>query len=293
MLFTEYKIIEKLNYFFKTIIPYFLLCVFFVITLIAFYRISFGVDLVLHTINFYLSLILSSWPATILVLGIYTLTRHHDAIDYFIRNRMTEVGPGGVKGGLHIKEATKEELEQKTIFETVKDEQEENKVLKHSTSTDIQIEPVVARTPPNTDKEHVLERFTKTLRVEELVQQRLKEKYLDLYKPSVRISNGDKGIVVDGLIYSKKEKIQSAIEVKYVSSKNFDVIKYIVARKLRQLWSIGVRRLTLVLVSDSFTKDEALKIYNDNLHQAQVFFYNLDGENLTEIEIPDREKHIF
>ena len=293
MLFTKYKIIEKLSYFFKTILPYVLLCVFFVITLIAFYKINFGVDLILHTINSYLSLVLSSWPAAILVLGIYTLTRHHDAIDYFIRNRMTEVGPGGVKGEIKIKEATEEEIEEKTIFETVKDEQEEKKVLKHSTSTNIQIEPGTTRTPPNTNKEHVLERFAKTLRVEELVQQRLKEKYLDLYKPSVRISSGDKGTVVDGLVYSKKEKIHSAIVIKYVSSKNFDAIKFIVARKLRQLWSIGVKRLTLVLVSDSFTQEEALKIYNDNLHQAQVFFYNLDGENLTEIEIPDREKRIF
>lgn len=291
MYFAKFKIIEKVNYFLKTILPYVLIGVFLIITFIAFYKINFGINLILHVINLYLSLILSSWPAAILVLGIYTLTKHHDAIDYFIRNRMTEVGPGGVKGVLQVKEATKEEIKDKTILETVKDEEEENKVL--GQNINIQIEPGVTRTPPDAIKEYASERFAKTLRIEELVQQRLREKYQDRYKSSVRISNGDRSTVVDGLIYSKKEKIQSAIEIKYVSSKSFDAIKFIVARKLRQLWSIGVKRLILVLVSDSFTQEEALRIYNDNLHQAQIYFYNLNGENLVEIEVTNREKHIF
>lgn len=265
---------------------------FAVILIIALFREKFGVDSILYIINDYSKLVLTSWPSVVLILGIYTLTRHHEAIDYFIKNRMTEVGPGGLKGGLEIKEATEEEIKDKTILETVKDE-EETKILGQQTSENIQIEPGVARPLSPITKEFEAGRFVKVQRIETLVQHRLKEKYQDRYKASVRISNGERRTIVDGLIYSKKGNIQSAVEIKFITSKNFDVIKWIIARKLRQLLQIGIKRLVLVLVSDSFTQEDVVKIYNDNVHQAQIYFYNLEGWNLIEVEVPERDKHIF
>lgn len=44
----------------------------------------------------YLKLILTSWPAVILILAIFVLLRHKGAIDEFIKKRLKSAGPHGV-----------------------------------------------------------------------------------------------------------------------------------------------------------------------------------------------------
>ena len=274
-------------------LPKVLLALFIVIIFIALYKIKFGIDSILYFLDSYLKLILNSWPATILILGSLIIIKQHEAISYFIKNRMTEVGPGGVKGGMHVNPATEEEVKDKTILETIKDEEDVEKIEKQKTSLLVKIEDGVPKNVPKTDNEFTLSKFNKTIQIEEIVHQKLIEKYKDKYKSAIRVTNGDKKIIVDGLIYSKNNKIRSAVEIKYISSKSFEAIKFIIHRKVKQLWNVGIKQLNLVLVSDDFVQVDVLKMYYDNVHQAQIFFYTWDGEQLTEVEIPDRVEHIF
>lgn len=50
-------------------------------------------------VDSYLRLVLSSWPAVILILGLFLLIKFRAAIDYFIRNKLESIGPDGIKGG--------------------------------------------------------------------------------------------------------------------------------------------------------------------------------------------------
>ena len=198
---------------------------------------------------------------------------------------MTEVGPSGVKGSVQVKEATEEEIKDKTILETIKYEDAE-KTFK----SDLQIESGIAKSVTTNQQEN--ERFNKILKIEACVQEALKEQYGESYKSSVRVSNGDRQVILDGLIYSKKGKIKSAVEIKYISSKRFESIRFIIARKLRQLYTFGIKRLTIFLVSDSFTEEEILDVYNQNLHQAQIYFFTWDGVSTKELKIPNRKNPI-
>lgn len=46
----------------------------------------------------YLRLIIISWPAAIIILGLVLFIKFEDSIGYFIKYRMTEAGPSGVRG---------------------------------------------------------------------------------------------------------------------------------------------------------------------------------------------------
>lgn len=50
----------------------------------------------LNILDNYLRLIIVSWPIIILIIFIFLLIRHREAIDYFIRYRLKSVGPQGV-----------------------------------------------------------------------------------------------------------------------------------------------------------------------------------------------------
>lgn len=52
--------------------------------------------LVLGIVDDYLKLILTSWPAVILILSLFILLRHREAIDYFIKN-IKIVSPKGIE----------------------------------------------------------------------------------------------------------------------------------------------------------------------------------------------------
>lgn len=239
----------------------------------------------------YAKLILTSWSASILLISLVILTRHYESIDYFIRKRMTEVGPSGVKGSVSIDEATNSEMKQKTIKET----KEDDKVAMGISGKDreIKLQTGVTKDTPNTTKEEVLKRYKKISQIEEAVQTNLIDTYNDRYKPQVRISSGDKKVIVDGLLYSKKGKIKTAIEIRYISSKRYEVLRYIISRKLRQLSQFGIKRLTMILVGDNISKEEAQKIQDENLHQAKMYFYNWIDDNLSEVELSSRDTHIF
>ena len=49
-------------------------------------------------IDGYLRLILISWPAVVFILGMVLFLKFEDAVKYFIKYRMTDIGPGGIKG---------------------------------------------------------------------------------------------------------------------------------------------------------------------------------------------------
>ena len=258
-------------------------------TIIAFalYLNQFGLYTILGTFDEYLKIVLTSWPAAILIISVVVLVKHHAAIDYFIRNRMTEVGPGGLKGQIQVERATKEAVEDKIDQEEGYATRIQNEVL-----SQIKIEDGVAPRIPNTENEQVINRFNKVLGIESKIQTLLREKYGTLYRPEVRLSRGGKEIIVDGLIYSRKNKIHAAVEIKYFSSKSFDALKFIISRRRTKLVSLGIKRLYVILVSNDLSDEEALKIYSENLHQAQIFFYVLKNEELTEINIPNRKDEI-
>ena len=246
----------------------------------------------LLVINDYTKLVLVSWPASILIICLVLLQKHHEAIDHFIRNRMTEVGPGGVKGEpVKIKGATESEIKQQRIKET----KEDDKVIEGLVTKDkpLNVETGVHKVVPKSTKEEVIKRYQKIYRIEEVVQTNLIDRYADRYKSQVKITNHEKSVIVDGVVYLKNSKKPTAIEIKYISSKNYEAIRFIIARKKTKLAPLGVSQLILILVGDNITQEEAFKVQEENLHQAKIYFYNWDSGILKEVEIPYRDEHIF
>ena len=246
----------------------------------------------LLVINDYTKLVLVSWPASILIICLVLLQKHHEAIDHFIRNRMTEVGPGGVKGEpVKIKGATESEIKQQRIKET----KEDDKVIEGLVTKDkpLNVETGVHKVVPKSTKEEVIKRYQKIYRIEEVVQTNLIDRYADRYKSQVKITNHEKSVIVDGVVYLKNSKKPTAIEIKYISLKNYEAIRFIIARKKTKLAPLGVSQLILILVGDNITQEEAFKVQEENLHQAKIYFYNWDSGILKEVEIPYRDEHIF
>lgn len=247
---------------------------------------------ILLVINNYINLVVVSWPASILIITLVVLQKHHEAIDHFIKYRMTELGPGGVKGEqIKLKDATESEIKQERIKETKEDDRVINSLIVNSKSEVLENTP---RVPvPNTTNEGVAHRYLKISQIEEIVQTSLIDKYSERYKSQVKVTNQGKSLILDGILYPKVGKSPIAIEIKYMSSKRYEVIKFIIARKRTQLASLGISKLVLILVGDNITQEEALRVQEENLHQAKIFFYNWDGNSIKEVEISSRNKHIF
>lgn len=229
--------------------------------------INFSIISLLKIADVYFRLILSSWPAAVLILGLYVLTNHRDSLDHFIKNRMTKFGPGGIEGKVDIIDATEDELRRETIKEVTDEEKEERTKADDS----VIIESHIPKSIPNTDKEHVIERFNKKIIIEGLVQSKLKEKYGSLYRPGVRIIKANKELIADGLLYTPKGS-RSVIEIKYIPSKNFDSLPFIIHRKLSKLRYLGIKRMTVVVVAEGLTVEDALPSYKNNLHHSQIYF---------------------
>ncbi len=251
---------------------------FVIILLIALFRVSFGVYDILIILDVYLRLLLSSWPGSILFLGLFVLWRHHGAIDHFIRNRMTNIGPDGIKAGITTSSASDADLKSKTIQEVVEVEEQTP-----SKKTDYK---VLSET--NIDK------YDKISRIESILQASLVERYGERYKSQVKLSMEGKSIVVDGILYSKNGKKATAIEIKYVSSlTGYDTLRFIIARFKMKLAQFGIKRLYVIVVGDHLSEEIAIKIQEANLNLVRMFFYkNADG-TLTEIPLPSRQEKLF
>lgn len=250
----------------KKLVPYILFIIFTYVTILALFRASFGVASILTILDTYSKLILSSWPATIFILGIIVLWRHHDAIDHFIRERMTGIGVDGIKGDL-ISSASDTEIKTKTILDKNVDEKIESKTIINHTKIESKPTPEIINSKNQ-------ERYKKVLEVENLVHTSLIEKYGEQYKPQVKLSSPGKiDIILDGIILSHG-KISAAVEIKYVSSKNYDAIRFIIARMKTKLATRGITRLIMVIVGDGLTKEDAQKIKETNLNLTKrIFFY--------------------
>lgn len=265
------KFLKICNFVLKKLVPHTLFLIFTVVTIIALFRVYFGVGSILSILDFYLKLVLSSWPGTIFILGLIVLWRHHDAIDHFIKNRMTGIGVDGIKGDL-ISNASDTELKTKAILDKKADERIEKRTI---TNLDAKTEL--------TPKSEIIsgknqERYKKVLEVERVVQASLIEKYGEQYKPEVKLSlPGKMDIILDGVILSHG-KISAAVEIKYVTSKNYDAIRFIIARLKTKLATRGINRLVVVIVGDELTMEDAQKIKEANLNLTKrMYFYKRES----------------
>lgn len=241
----------------------------------------------LRALDKYAQVVLTSWPATILILGLLLFVRQHNAIDYFIRTRLTSIGPDGLHATPVTQPASDTEVKQKAIFED-KEEQKVTKNIQKKLTYTVATDSREAEVEGAEDD--VIARYTKAVAVEEMVQTRLIARYGDLYAPQVKITVGDKKpLILDGIIYSKTGIKSQAVEIKYVTRKSFDALRFILTRLKEKLILAGIRRLVVVVVSDGLTEADAVKLQEQNLNIARMYFFNLKGDKLERVSIPSRK----
>lgn len=128
--------------------------------------------------------------------------------------------------------------------------------------------------------ERVSERAEKIKMVEELVQPYLKQMFLDAYEPHMKITNGLKSLVVDGLV-RKNNKIKLIIEIRYLTAKSFPRLKYLIIGFREKLLKIGIkRRVLMIVISEEMTSQEAWSMYEENYTLANLLFFKLDQKKL-------------
>lgn len=243
----------------------------------------------LHLIDEYLKIVLSSWPACILIIACLLLLLQKDAIDEFIRKRLTSIGPNGVNAAIPTtSDASVNEITAKAIKDV-----KEIPVAEHNIPAEevqeIAIEENVKKAIPNSKNQAFVERFKKVRSIEELTQVYLMTKYGEAYKPNIKLTKDNKSIILDGLLTLKKGKLE-AIEIRYIGeNKHPEALKYIIIKLKNKLWGLGIKKLSLVVVANELNPDESFKIKEQLLGLADVEFYNLNGENLEEI-LPAEKK---
>jgi hypothetical protein len=243
----------------------------------------------------YIRLVLSSWPATTLILGLTLFIKQHEAIAHFIKNRMTGVGFDGVKGTV-LETATLLEIKAKTM-------DEEKEVLAHNLKREaekvngvsgIGTTPTVEDAPKDTSiptDEKAYKRLKKVTQIEEIIQTGLIQKYADRYRPQVKLSiEGKKSLIIDGLLYSKKGNKATAVEIKYLSPQGIDALRFIISRKIKKYSEFGIRKLVIILIMDEISESDAIKIQEQNIPYAQIYFYKRNDNELEEVKLPTRNQ---
>ncbi len=267
------------------------------LTIIAIFLYTCAIDIVgygmrtgeyLRVVDKYAQLLLTSWPATILTLGLLLFVRQHSAIDYFIRSRLTSIGPDGLHAAPITQPASDTEVKQKAILED-KEEQKVTKNIQKQLTYTVTADSRRAEVEGVEANDDAFARYKRAATVEEMVQTMLIARYGDRYAPKVKITVGDiKPLILDGIIYSKLGIKSQAVEIKYVSRKSFDALRFILTRLKEKLILAGIRRLTVVVVSDGLTEEDAIKIQEQNLNIARMYFFNLTGDKLESVPIPSR-----
>ncbi|MFA5946855.1 MAG: hypothetical protein WC813_02410 [Patescibacteria group bacterium] len=276
----------------KVALPYGLLLAFTISLIVALFKVQFGVETILFVIDEYLKIILTSWSASILFIALIILWRHHDAIDHFIKNRMTHVGSDGINAAVVESSATDAEAKKKTIQEMIETEPKTKKVeVSSKTSANALSNKQDAAT---LDQKNV-DRYEKASRIETILQTRLIERYGEKYKSQVKLTmEGKKDLILDGLLYSKKLGKPTAIEIRYFTSKNYEALRFILARFKEKLAIFGIKRLVVIVVGDRLEQEDAVKLQDQNLNLAKLFFYKRnDGGDLEEVLIPERLERLF
>jgi hypothetical protein len=162
---------------------------------------------------------------------------------------------------LETRKATKEEVQNKLMTE-VKDE----------AAITISSEGATEKKSKNPE---VNERLIKTQNIEQNVQALLHQKWGKNYESQIRIRGGEVSYVFDGLIRTKGH-IRKVVEIKFITAKTFDHLKYVFSRIRKKMDSIGLpnrTQLVVVLVVEDITKEQAAEIRKQDGWMAEIIFY--------------------
>ncbi len=265
-------------------LAFFLTAIFGISVIVSVVSGGLDVNKILGLFDSYARLVLSSWPAAILLLGSLLLVRHRDAVDHFIRNRMTGVGFDGVRGDVIAAEASDGEVKIKEVADAKVDEEIA------TAQTPIVIEDGIDKPSPHTLKKEVYERYKKRKEVEDRMQTILISKFPDTYRPHVKLTMGSgKSLILDGLLTTYDGSMMQAVEIKYIQKELFPSLKYTLGRLLEKLELFGVKKMTAIIIADDLTQEDALRI-NDMLKTPiKRFFFSWHDDELTEILPSDKK----
>jgi len=137
--------------------------------------------------------------------------------------------------------------------------------------------------------ERVNERIKKIKKVEELIQSFLIDKFGDKYHRNMKLTASRGSFIVDGLVV-KNEKIKYIIEIRYITEKSFQNLKYLIIKFREKLARIlGVKkRIIMLVVSDSMTLEQATSMWLENKGLADLYFFQLIDDSLKEIHLGDK-----
>jgi len=139
----------------------------------------------------------------------------------------------------------------------------------------------------NTDNEKVVERAEKIKWVEEKLMPFLQTELGDSFQPHMKIINkasGEKPLIVDGVII-RNEKIKIIVEIKYITERSFDNLRYLIYRYQQKLKRLGVKgRVLMVVASENMTKEAAQKMYDENRQAANLMFFKVNPDSVEHIE---------
>ncbi len=240
----------------------------------------------LAKIDEYLKVILTAWPASFIIVMTILLFTQKNALDYFIKNRMTKLGFDGVSGDVLTSPASDGEMREKNV-EDVKDEsalQEAPDSEEVNSQLDgVTLESNVANKPPNTINESAYKKFKERERVEEIVQTVLIDNFGDRYKSQVKLSKKDgEKIILDGIIYSYSGQMR-AVEIKYVKyAPQHSGLHFILSRLRDKLEGYGINKLIVIVVSENMDEELADKMREFVKAKVAMFFFKLTAEDTLE-----------
>lgn len=264
----------------------------------------------LHVVDEYLKIVLTAWPAVILILVSFLLIKQHGAIDEFIRKRITSVGLDGIQASsVSTTEATPNEIKAKIIEDTRESSPlfETSQIASAPKLPFSEIgEPIVKKvdveenfikeTPKSRDQA-VVERFEKTKAIEELAQTYFLAKYGEKYKPHIKLTMGKTSVVLDGLLMNERKNKYTAFEIKYFgNNKSSESLKYIVIRLRDKLRLFGIKKLKLIIIGENLSPEDCLAIQEQLTPLVVIDFFSLKNNNLeqiyikTEIHFMNRDK---
>ena len=254
----------------------------FFASLISLIYTNFSNERIVGIFDEYIRLILTSWPASILIIGLLLIFRQHDAIAHFIKHRMTGVGLDGVKGDVVTTEASQSEIQVKNVGDDEVVAPAENTV----------IEEGVVKPAPNTINRDAYERYKKRVEVEDMVQTLLISEFREIYRPHVKLtSSTGKPLILDGLLTTFSGGLR-AVEIKYVNKEHYSALYFVLNRLQEKLASLGINKLMVIIVADSLTDKDAMVISKSLPLRATKYFFSLNEGKLVEIPIPPKMKQL-
>jgi len=149
--------------------------------------------------------------------------------------------------------------------------------------------------------EKTKERLKKIKDTESFIREIMVKKYGDNYRPEMKIGNNlGREVILDGIIFNDKDQIKEIVEIKFITFKSFDSLKYIGGKFIKRLNKIGIgidQTIRFIIVSEEITPIQAYQMKLDlnfcgTLSGYRInseFFKFIDG-NLEKI-IPQRDQN--